>query len=122
MAKLKFAASLIDLNAKQYAILAPGVGYFKNRNVPGVPRWVEEGILEGRFEDNLPRASGCFETAEEANALRTQIIEWNKAKLEEAIHKQTTQYWIKLATRNLNNANNSVIVELTVRQVPVDPT
>lgn len=105
----KVAATLIDLNAKQFAILLPGVGYFKNQ-------W---GHL--LFEDKLPRASGCFPSKEAAIEARDLLIGQAQHNVNVAIrnddqYKDPT-YWIKQAQERLKYAQTAAIVEISLKQV-----
>ena len=112
----KVRASLIDLDAKQYAILAPGEGYYKNL-------W---GSTE--FYDNLPRASGCFHSRDAALEKRREVIKLADNELQVKMRElnehglsaqqiQGRKWYVERAKETLNRANTSVVVEISLKVV-----
>jgi hypothetical protein len=102
MAK-KIKPSLVDAGSIIYAVLSPGNGFLKK----------DCGMYH--FYDALPRASGCYVTYEEADALRALAVEktfaaWQEAKERKGIY--SGDFWINRCKKNYDHARDATVVAI----------
>jgi hypothetical protein len=100
MAK-KIKPTLVHTDSVIYAVLCPGIGFLK-----------KDG---GRyyFYDQLPRASGCYVTYEEADALRAKVLEKTYAAWQEAEKDEyPNDYWINRCKSEYDHAMSAAVVRI----------
>jgi hypothetical protein len=104
----KIKPSLVDVDSVIYAVLSPGNGFLK-----------KDGG-QYYFYDALPRASGCYTTYEEADALRALAVEKTYAAWREAVEAKglysgefrISEFWIKRTKKNYDDAMSASVVRL----------
>jgi len=116
MAK-KIAPKLINDGEVIYAVLSPGNGFMK------------ELYGDIYFDDNLPRASGCFTTKQEAVTAHDRAQMKTRFRMEEAIEIQNkaataeiaeaNEYFVNLAREKFQQAQTAIIVQLSVQAAVV---
>lgn len=100
----KVAAAFTNVGNTIYAVLSPGNGFLK------------EVYGDVEFTDALPRASGSFNTREEAIDAWKRSIERARSMTEEA-RTGRSEYFLEKAKRILSQAHNAIIVKMTVESV-----
>ena len=98
----KIKPTLVDAGSVIYAVLSPGNGFLK-----------KDGG-QYYFYDALPRASGCYVTYEEADALRALALEKTYAALQEVNERKglyySGDYWISRCKKNYDDARGATVV------------
>lgn len=115
MAK-KIASKLITTDHVIYAVLCEGKGFMK------------ELYGQVHFDDNLPRASGCFVTKQEAIAAHQRALELTRKEVEvqedgfnkadnTASQRDGWEYFVDQARERFKQAQDAIVVEIAIRGV-----